>query len=124
MMKNLALISSLIINSFLLIYLFGPLHFFLFISLVANICCILYTRFLLNERSRLYQDYGVLLNEAEEFLNHLSQIYELEMFYGDETLESLINHSKRLINKFYEYENKYFEQVEQEFNQEQQVEND
>tara|TARA_R110002110_G_scaffold213678_10_gene427082 strand:+ start:2505 stop:2723 length:219 start_codon:yes stop_codon:yes gene_type:complete len=41
----------------------------------------------------------------------MSQIYELEMFYGDETLESLINHSKNLIDSFYQYQDEYFNEV-------------
>jgi hypothetical protein len=106
-----ALVSSLVLNSFLLIYLFGFVPFALFASALLNIGIILYMRFLLSERAKLYQEYGSLLNEMEKFLNHLSQIHELEMFYGDETLEGLISHSKELINIFYDYENQYFDQV-------------
>lgn len=71
-------------------------------------------RYLLNERSQLYNDFNSLLRNVEKFSDHMSQIYELEMFYGDETLESLINHSKDLINNFYEYQNEYFNEVVEE----------
>ena len=98
-------------NSFLLIYLFGFLPFSLFISLLLNIGAVFYLRFLLSERSKLHEDHSQLLTEVNDFTNHLSQIYELEMFYGDETLEQLITHSKRLINSFYQYENEYFSEV-------------
>ncbi len=32
--------------------------------------------------------------QMEEFKEHLKQIYELEMYYGDTTLEALIKHTK------------------------------
>lgn len=113
-MKHLPLISSIILNSFLLIYLFGLIPFLLFISVLINIGVIFYMRYLLNERSQLYNDFNSLLRNVEKFSDHMSQIYELEMFYGDETLESLINHSKDLINNFYEYQNEYFNEVVEE----------
>ena len=30
------------------------------------------------------------------------------MFYGDDTLEDLLNSSKILVNRFYDYEDKYY----------------
>lgn len=32
--------------------------------------------------------------QMDEFKEHLKQIYELEMYYGDTTLEALIQHTK------------------------------
>ena len=114
MMKHLPLISSIILNSFLLIYLFGLIPFLLFVSALINIGVVFYMRYLLGERTQLYSDFNSLLRNMEKFSDHMSQIYELEMFYGDETLESLINHSKELINNFYEYQNVYFTEVVEE----------
>tara|TARA_B100000927_G_scaffold282683_1_gene269614 strand:+ start:282 stop:530 length:249 start_codon:yes stop_codon:yes gene_type:complete len=34
-----------------------------------------------------------------DFSDHVKSVYELEMFYGDETLKSLMEHSKELITK-------------------------
>ena len=34
--------------------------------------------------------------EIEGFTKHLESIYEMEMFYGDETLDSLLRHSRAL----------------------------
>ena len=111
MMKHLPLISSIILNSFLLIYLFGLIPFLLFISILINLGIIFYIRFLLNDRAKLYSDFNSLLHNIDKFADHMSQIYELEMFYGDETLESLINHSKNLIDSFYQYQDEYFNEV-------------
>ena len=32
----------------------------------------------------------------DDFANHTRDVYELEMFYGDETLKSLMDHAGRL----------------------------
>jgi len=37
-----------------------------------------------------------LMDDMDSFVAHLEAIYELTTFYGDETLQSLILHSKRL----------------------------
>ena len=68
-------------------------------------------------------DLSSLMLRSENFIDHLESIYELEMFYGDETLESLIRHSKELINDFYVYGDKHYmvaeeENTEQEYTQE------
>ena len=123
-MTQIILISSIVLNSFLLIYLFGLLPFSLFISLLLNLGAMFYLRFLLVDRTKRHEEHNQILTEISDFTNHLEQIYELEMFYGDETLEQLITHSKRLINIFYQYENEYFSEVSEELSDEQREDND
>ena len=118
-MKNMsiqiiALASSLILNSFLLIYLFGILPFSLFISILVNLLGGYYVYFLINDRKNTQEEFNSLLNKNEIFLTHLQQVYDLEMYYGDDTLESLINHSKQLIEDFYSYEEQNFSLKEKE----------
>jgi len=113
-MTKIFLISSIILNSFLLIYLFGLVPFLLFLSITGNVSIIVYTRFLLDDRVKVRNDFNALMLKIENFLVHLSSIYELEMFYGDDTLHALINHSKRLISDFYDYEEEYFANREEE----------
>lgn len=100
--------NSLILNSFLLIYQFGLIPFLLFFSVVLNLGFVSYMGFLLRERSNIQSDFFDLLTNFESYSTKLLQIYELEMFYGDETLEDLIRSSKVLINGFYDYEDKYY----------------
>ena len=38
------------------------------------------------------------------FRNHLNKVYELELFYGDETLKALLRHAKQMAELFDEYE--------------------
>ena len=103
-----ALISSLVLNSFLLIYLFGLIPFTLFLSGVINVLFISYISYLLKERNEVQNDFFDLLSNLESYSNKLLQTYKLEMFYGDDTLEDLLNSSKILVNKFYDYEDKYY----------------
>ena len=39
-----------------------------------------------------------LLEIIENYKNHLRRIYEMEMFYGDETLEFLMDHTRSFID--------------------------
>jgi len=100
--------SSLILNSFLLIYLFGLVPFLLFLTSVANLGLVSYIIYLLKERNGFQDDFFQLLSNLEIYSSKLMKTYELEMFYGDDTLEDLIRSSKVLINNFYDYEEKYF----------------
>jgi len=45
--------------------------------------------------------------EMSSFRDHLESIYELETFYGDETLKSLLDHSRDVSNELGKYENIY-----------------
>jgi hypothetical protein len=44
-----------------------------------------------------------LYERLQEFDQHINFIYELEMYYGDETLKNLIRHSKDLRNYMKKY---------------------
>jgi hypothetical protein len=50
---------------------------------------------------------GSLEEYFSSFDNHLGQIYELEMFYGDETLDGLITHSKDLLEKIRDFQDSF-----------------
>jgi len=102
------LVSSLILNSFLLIYLFGVIPFSLFISILFNLATIYYINFLIQDRKKFQEEFDILLNKNEIFLSHLEQVYELETFYGDEDLESLVQHARKLVKDYYFYENQNF----------------
>ena len=61
-----------------------------------------------------------LYGRLSEFDQHIKFIYELEMYYGDETLKNLIRHSRDLRN----YMTKYKEVMELLEDQEQIIEED
>tara|TARA_B100000287_G_C20154529_1_gene591582 strand:- start:204 stop:422 length:219 start_codon:yes stop_codon:yes gene_type:complete len=50
-----------------------------------------------------------LLESNEQFLQSLEEIYSLEMYYGDEHIQNLIDESRLLINEFIDVQEKYFD---------------
>ena len=42
------------------------------------------------------EELGDLKTLVLNFSNHISEVYQLEMFYGDETLKNLVEHAKSL----------------------------
>ncbi len=72
---------------------------FFVISFLVNIFLLLYARWLIKSYSILTQDIYAVNEMILNFSEHVKAVNELEMFYGDETLASLINHSKELMDK-------------------------
>lgn len=69
------------------------------VTVVLVFTC-LYVRFLLQEMFKMSQFFIEVNNEIVSFSSHLKSIHELEMFYGDEYLGSLIKHSYHLVDIF------------------------
>ena len=66
-------------------------------SAVLNLFSLLYVRWLLSSLAVINTDIENVTVLIQDFSSHLLQINEMEMFYGDETLKSLIDHSTTLI---------------------------
>jgi len=75
--------------------------------MALNIFFIFYLRWLLKNFTFLSENIYNLLESAEAFSSHLSAVYELETFYGDETLQNLISHSKEIVDMIRDYEDIY-----------------
>jgi hypothetical protein len=43
------------------------------------------------------------LEEIESYSAHLKSVYEMEMFYGDETLQNLIEHTRHITSILQQY---------------------
>tara|TARA_R100001126_G_C4753819_1_gene114351 strand:+ start:206 stop:502 length:297 start_codon:yes stop_codon:yes gene_type:complete len=72
--------------------------FWLFLaSLLIVLVLMFYIRWLLQIVKIANQDMQSLTIMISDFSEHVSSIYELEMFYGDQTLQNLLNHSKELV---------------------------
>lgn len=69
------------------------------VSLFVNIVLLFYVRWLLKSVVSINQDMENINVLVSDFSNHLTSVHELEMFYGDETLVSLMNHSRELTEK-------------------------
>jgi predicted PurR-regulated permease PerM len=48
-------------------------------------------------------------DSIDSFINHLEELYELPLFYGDENLKQLIEHSKQLGNQLKGFREMYKE---------------
>ena len=105
---------SLVLNGVLMMHLFGILPFLFYSSVLLIVAYSLFVKYLLDQRRQMIFDAEELVSKINDFASHLGRVYELEMFYGDETLESLFNHSRELVTDFYEYENTLFEEPPEE----------
>ena len=50
---------------------------------------------------------GELLDSANNFAEHIEQVHGMETYYGDLTLQNLIEHSKQFVEDIREFEEIY-----------------
>ena len=116
---------SVILNGILLISVVGIVPFFLYLSILFNLLFLWYSTKCLVKIGNVEEDMTHLMERNELFLENLEQIHSLEMYYGDEQLQNLINHSRELVNEFIDVQEKYFEVEiisEEEYDEEGQIE--
>tara|TARA_R110000744_G_scaffold48602_2_gene106061 strand:- start:221 stop:553 length:333 start_codon:yes stop_codon:yes gene_type:complete len=65
----------------------------LVVSVILNIGLFIYTRAVVIRLLAIADELWDLQQMIDSFAEHLNQVYELEMFYGDQTLENLLNHA-------------------------------
>ena len=65
----------------------------LFLSVIFNIGVFVYARAAITRLLFVSEELGDLQNMIDAFAKHVKSVYELEMFYGDTTLEHLLNHA-------------------------------
>ena len=70
---------------------------YLCLSLTLNIFLFIYIRWLIKNVVATSEGFGELFDTLEQFSTHIEQVYNLETFYGDETLQSLLRHSKIIV---------------------------
>ena len=77
------------------------------ISILLNCFSIWYIKGILTKLLFVSENQVGLSDALNSFSNHLNTVYELETFYGDETLSALIDHMKEVIEVIEEYEEIY-----------------
>ena len=65
----------------------------LFLSLTFNVVIFIYARSSVSRLLSVSEELGDLQVMVDAFAKHTKNVYELEMFYGDSTLEHLMNHA-------------------------------
>tara|TARA_R100000808_G_C2126299_1_gene136499 strand:+ start:566 stop:898 length:333 start_codon:yes stop_codon:yes gene_type:complete len=63
------------------------------ISILFNIGIFLYARAVVVRLLSISEELGDLQEMVDSFAKHLSLVYEMETFYGDQTLHNLLNHA-------------------------------
>ena len=114
MIVRVVLIVSLVLNSILLMAVLGPVPFFLYLSVLLNIGLAWFVRSLVIELSDVNEDLNQLLDTMSSLQNHIEAVHELEMFYGDQTLEELIQHTKSVVSEIEFFKEKYSSELEDE----------
>tara|TARA_Y100000034_G_scaffold90477_1_gene109026 strand:+ start:440 stop:793 length:354 start_codon:yes stop_codon:yes gene_type:complete len=64
------------------------------ISIFFNIGLILYVKGAIVRLLSISEELGDFQQMVDAFANHVKTVYELEMFYGDETLKNLLEHAR------------------------------
>ncbi len=95
-------------------------------SVSANFLAFYYIRTLLGKLLYVGENLSDLAQMIESYRNHIKAVYGMEMFYGDETLKHLMQHTKSLHEVLEEFEDVYQiaeppEEIEEE-NQEEDIE--
>jgi hypothetical protein len=69
---------------------------FFVVSLLINFLLLIYTRWLIVSLGVVNEDIEGLTEMINDYVSHVKQVYELQMFYGDDTLKSLLEHGSKL----------------------------
>lgn len=79
----------------------------LFISFVLNAVLLWFSYRCLYRQADLVALIEDIEYKIDIFSKHLESIYELPMYYGEPTIENLINHSKLLLSSFESFNSDY-----------------
>ena len=72
-------------------------------SLLINIVFVWYTRNLLNYLEMTNIESREVLSSIVNYEQHLTDVYNRDIFYGDETLEALLEHTTMVADKMQEF---------------------
>ncbi len=77
---------------------------FLIISGILNIIALFYARWLIQILRTKENDIVELAEIVAQYVAHVKSVHEMEMFYGDQTLSSLIEHGSDLISQIEDFD--------------------
>jgi len=83
------------------------LIFFLVLSLILNVFLFWFLYRFLQRHVNLVSLVEDLEFKIDYFKQHLENLYELDVFYGEPTIEKLIGHSKLLLTSFDQFNKDY-----------------
>ena len=74
------------------------------LSIGANIILVWYMRQIVSQFFVASEEASEIFSKLDAFGEHLQSVYEMPTFYGDETLQSLLEHNKEMIEFLKKYE--------------------
>ena len=80
---------------------------FLILSVVVNVLLLWYIRKMLAQLLSVSDNMGGLVEDLASYQNHLQQLYEMEMYYGEPSIKELIVHSRQIIDHVKEFSDVY-----------------
>ena len=80
------------------------LSIILSLSFIINIVLGVYARAAIVRLLSVAEELYDLREMSNSLSNHLESVYQLEMFYGDETLKSLMDHSQSFVEQMSTFE--------------------
>jgi hypothetical protein len=78
------------------------------VSLIFNGLMYWYSRQLTQKLSFIYDNIGEVSELITNYRTHLKSVYSMEMFYGDETLKFLMDHTRSIGTLLEDYEDPEF----------------
>jgi hypothetical protein len=108
-MNKIFLYTSVVLNGVLLMMLLGVVPFLLYLSIITNVGFLWFAKNLLEKEQSYETEITGIVEKIEAFSDHLENVHALEMYYGDENLHSLMEHSTELINEFIDFQAKFFD---------------
>ena len=78
------------------------------VSLIFNVLLYWYSRQLTQKLSFIYDNIGDVSELITNYRVHLKSVYSMEMYYGDETLKFLIDHTRSISVLLEDYEDPEF----------------
>jgi hypothetical protein len=85
----------------------------LLLSLGINILLFVYSRNVAQKLVLISSEIDDMRAAATSFAEHVKAVYELEMFYGDQTLQALMDHARSFREYMDEFDIIYIEEEEQ-----------
>jgi len=77
-------------------------------SLIFNGVMFWYLRQLTQRLTFIYDNIGDVADIIANYRTHLKSVYSMEMFYGDETLKYLVDHTRSVSNLLEDFEDQEF----------------
>ena len=83
------------------------------ISLAVNVALLLYARWLIKILQAKEEESTAISETIAEYVSHVKSVHDMEMFYGDQTLTSLMEHGRELVLKIEDLDYILYEREEE-----------